>query len=458
MYVTEYNSNLVGSCFWQVYVNEVTVYMFLSKIRFDASRLKAVFEKKPSLSTYFPEGTTFYYGYPAGEDSGFLNNVPPASEEIVAARARACAGPNVSVICFASSASPCIKPSLFTDLSIPQISQDHTILLPESIDTNLTGHARNEAVKKALSGLAKPGSLIMAQPYTDPEIESLFQIPPSITTWLNDKSNMKNYISEDLLPKRYAIYPNGAAFANKYEEVVLPAVIKASSSSSGDGVYICRTKEDVENAVKNLGNITRVVLVEQFIDIKTNYAIHFGIPHDKKGSIDIIGINEQLTTPEGEFIGGFIRSAEIPKVLHKAVKHLQESVLPKVREMGWYGIGGIDILCDSSDNTYFIDPNFRITGMSAFHFMIANNSIKRPLVGVAGEFEGSEEEFEKALYPYTSKQSSEKFLQLIAISKDGNKWRFNGAISFKDEQQLKEHAGKLISLGVKSQALSLLVK
>ena len=44
------------------------------------------------LSDYFPTGTCYFYGYPAGEDESFFNKVPVEIEELVAARANCCAG------------------------------------------------------------------------------------------------------------------------------------------------------------------------------------------------------------------------------------------------------------------------------------------------------------------------------------------------------------------------------
>jgi hypothetical protein len=166
------------------------------------------FKKKLSLSSYFPAGTYYFYGYPAGEASGFLNNVPPAVEELVAARAFSCAGPRVSVVSFAATASPALDEELLHELSIPQLRSRQITLLPQEIDDRLKGAARNESVKAALKDLVPDGSLVMAQP--DADMAGLYQIPPALTSLLNDKQHMGDYIATDLLPTRYATYKNGA--------------------------------------------------------------------------------------------------------------------------------------------------------------------------------------------------------------------------------------------------------
>jgi len=428
--------------------------MFLSRFGAKASQLKTVFEKEVSLSSYFPIGTEFYYGYPAGEDSGFLNNVTPAVEELVAARANSCAGDSVSVVNFAATTSLTIPQEVLDEFGIPHVKPEQLIVLPKNIDLSLEGENRNEAVKAALKERIKPGKLVMAQPYTDPSLANLYQIPATTTAWLNDKTNMEEYISEKLLPKRHNIYTNGAEFFGDYESLPVPVVVKASLSSSGDGVCICFTKADLEEAANKFAHLEGNILVEQYISTVKNYGVHFGVPHNKKMPVDIIGVNEQLTTEKGEFIGGLIHNAGIPKELEGAIKHLKKDILPYVRKMGWYGIGGFDILVDQDGKAYFIDCNFRMTGMSAYHFMIANNILKKPIAAFSGEFIGSADELRAKLSAYGHHKAEGRFLHLIAISKHENTWRFNGAITFNNETELKEYARLVVDAGVSTQALS----
>jgi carbamoylphosphate synthase large subunit len=267
---------------------------------------------------------------------------------------------------------------------------------------------------------------------------------------------MSNYVDPDMLPKRYEVFANGAELYGAYETLPLPAVVKASLSSSGDGVCICFTKEDIKEAAEKFIHLEGNILVEQYIKVVTNYGVHFGISHNKKVSIDIIGVNEQLTTEKGEFIGGIIRTSKIPQELIKAVKHLKKDILPRVRNKGWYGIGGFDVLVDEDGNPYFIDCNFRMTGMSAYHFLIANKILEKPIAAFSGQFVGTAEELKEKLYQYGSRHSSGKFLQLITISKHEDTWRFNGTISFITHEDLRERAKLILETGVTSQALSYL--
>jgi len=432
--------------------------MNLTKLRFDVSKFKVDFKRKTTLSTYFPKGTQFYYGYPAGEDSGFLNRVSPATEELVAARVFCNAGPSVMAVGFSSSVASREHQAAYETFNIPQLPKVQTVIMPDTIHQNLTGRERNEAIRKFLKKSVTPGMFVMAQPYLDRPMEALYQIPPTLTAWLNDKNNMEHYIASNMLPKRYGVYKSGAEFASKYTSLSLPVVIKASSSSSGDGVYLCRKQEDLDIAAAKLKRLNGTVLAEQLIDIKKNYGMHFGIPADATKPIDLLGINEQIVTDEGAFLGGIIRSREIPDELAQAAVWLRDKILPAVREMGWHGIGGFDVLIDKDNNAYFIDCNFRMTGMSAYHFMIANNEIKHPMLSIGGEFHGSQEEIISKLAPYAGVEGSKNFMQIITLTCYKNIWRFNAAVTFSNEKQLKDQLRTLLKAGVVSQTIEQFLK
>lgn len=417
-----------------------------------------VTKKRVSLSTYFPAGTKYFYGYPAGQASGFLNSVSPTVEELVAARAVSCAGHAISVIKFKATSPSVLGQDLFDKLEIPQLPKHQVTLLPEEIDSSLEGDERNTAIQNALLELVEPGTLVMAQPYTDKRTAKLFKISPELCTWVNDKNNMEHYISDYLLPKRFGLFYSGDEFIAHHKEMPLPCVVKVSSSSAGDGVHICQNKRDMQHAVKELKHITGTILVEQYIKAKKNFGIHFGIPHDPKKSIDLIGVNEQLTTSKGEFIGGLIKHGGLPLELLPIEQYLLNEILPAVRQKGWYGIGCFDILCDEKNRLYVIDSNFRLTGMSAYHLLTSNKTITTPLMSFNAEFKGSREQFEAAIMPYAGKGSPLKMLQIIAMTNYDKTWNFNGAIFFKNDEELKARAKTLLKLGVKSKALSQIAK
>lgn len=414
----------------------------------------AKYHKRPlSLSTYFPAGTQYFYGYPAGEESGFFNQVPPVVEELVAARATACAGRGVSVVSFAATQAPQIDPAVLQAFAIPAVDPEQRVVLPLNLDRQLEGAARNQYLKQCLTAATPPGSLVMAQPFTGEEMVDYYQIPAKLTTWLNDKHSLPQFIHRNYLPERLAVYGSGEAFATGVTGLTLPFVVKASSSSAGDGVFICHSSADVAEAIDNLGQLAGTVLVESYINTKHNFGVHFGIPERRTQAIDIIGINEQLTTPDGEFIGGVIRSRITPSQLRPTVEYIRNTVLPYIRDMGWYGVGCFDVLEALDGRFYIIDSNFRMTGMTAYHFLRANQQLEAPLLGFAGSFKGTQEELMQGLLPFGEPHSPSHIMQLIALNRDGDTWHFNAALLFEDNAQLWRRIRRLLIAGVRSDAL-----
>jgi hypothetical protein len=217
-------------------------------------------------------------------------------------------------------------------------------------------------------------------------------------------------------------------------------------------VFVCTSSGDVQAAARALQHVKSTIFVEQYITAQKNYGIHFGIPAAAGKPIAIFGVNEQITTPEGEFIGGLIEgNGQAEKTLQPVIEHLRDVILPKVRRMGWYGVGGFDVLKDHSGDFYFIDCNFRMTGMTAYHFLVGNGSIPAPLVSFSGTCSGSRAAILKRLVPLTS--GPHACLHIVGLSHHDNTWRINGALSFSSQQQMHERISLVLAAGISAPAL-----
>ena len=402
-----------------------------------------------SLSRYFPKGTQYFYGYPSGDNSGFLNNVPPHVEELVSARPFSCAGKNVLVVAFSN-------PVLF-GYSCGFLNDNVTkvVKLPDNIDVNLSGDTRNAEVKQSLKNLVKPGSLVMAQPFLDRDVDFLYQISPKLINSLNDKKNLSRYIPKDLLVRRYAEYANGKTFSKSRRKFPLPCVVKVSSSSAGDGVYICYDIMSYHKVKKSLNSTKGAIIIEQFIKENANYGVQFGVPEDPNQSIEIIGINQQLTTSEGEFIGGIINPNNTYDELSFVKEIIVSEILPQVRDLGWYGVGCFDVLSDD-DGFYIIDCNFRMTGMTAYHMLVANRQIIKPLVSFSGELDGSCAEAINIIRSLDDSTAG-PLVHILTITENDGVCRFNGAMLLQDLRDISFVAQKVLDIGITSKALSELV-
>lgn len=406
-----------------------------------------------SLSSFYPPDTEYFYSFPAGEDSSFFNIDPAWKDELFAMRPMVCAGPNVKVVTFAATQAHNIK-SIIKELGLPEMSSKNIVLLPPQISSSIQGKKRNNMIKSALKKIICKHNLIMAQPFLDNKLDNTFQLDPKITVWLNDKKNLQEYIDVKHLPKRFFSYKSGADFAVGVEIIDCPCVIKVSSSSSGDGVRICRTPSDIKKTKKSFAKIKGTIIVEEFVDFVSNIGIQFGIPYSKNKSIKIIGYNEQLVSSDGEYLGAIVNLKKKIKMLKDINKFLLKEILPKVRKMGWYGVGGFDVLIDRNNKFYFIDSNFRMTAVTSYLYLIKNKVINKSIACFTGVFKGSEEKFREVILPLAAIKSKDRCMQITALSNAGNCYHFNAALFFNKVSEIPVISEKLLKKGISSNVLS----
>ncbi len=407
-----------------------------------------------SLSKYFPPDTEYFYSFPEGQESNFFSDDPPWKEELFATRPLVCAGDTVKVIVFASSMEDKTWRLLYNDIGTPRVRKHNILTLPPEINTEVKGEERSHLIKQALKKIVTPGKLVMAQPFLDEELRDCYQIPPELSVWLNDKKNMPEYIDTQYMPERYRLFANGASFAASAESFPLPCVVKVSSSASGDGVRICRDATSFENAKKEFTYVLGTIIIEKFVDFFHNVGIQFAIPADAGQRIEIIGVNEQLTTANGEYLGAIIdRSKRFP-TLREVYKMMSEQILPQVRAKGWYGIGGLDVLLGKDGRFHFIDCNFRMTAMTAYLYQVKNGLITRSLATFTGTFTGNEEDFKRVVLPLAKRRNNPRqIMEIITLTNRGSTYHFNAGVFFDSQVGIANSALYLLSLGIESEAL-----
>lgn len=293
----------------------------------------------------------------------------------------------------------------------------------------------------------------MAQPFLDNDLRDMYQISPELTVWLNDKENLRYYIPARHLSAQYAYFLNGKAFASSSSSYPFPCVVKMTSSSAGDGVRICRTAEEFENAKAVFKNLSGPVMVCEFIHAVRNLGVQFGIPADPAKEIDIIGFNEQIIGKHGEYLGGMIPPDFDKPELQDLFALIKESILPKVRAKGWYGVGGLDVLVTEKGKYYFIDPNFRMTAAFVFICQVRNKQIQKSLLGFIGRFKGTEAELREKILPIAQFGTIQQLLNILSISYKDGIFCFNGALVFDKNVSKEKVAQKLLELGIESPVL-----
>ena len=142
------------------------------------------------------------------------------------------------------------------------------------------------------------------------------------------------------------------------------------------------------------------------------------------------------------------------KKIEKIKRFIVKEILPKIRAMGWYGVGGLDVLLTATGKFYIIDSNFRTTGMTAYIFLTRNKLITKSMVSFTAIWRGSQAEFEKNVLSIN--KGEDKKLVIVSLSKKGSEYRFNGALLFEDKEEVPKLAVDLIARGIKSEILQIL--
>lgn len=411
-----------------------------------------------SLSRYFPEGTQYFYGYPAGHNSRFFNCCPPVVEELVAARTLVCAGASVYPIVFSAAAESGIFSLLRDELGVSIADDGHILRMPAIIGPEIEGNQRNTLVKEALLSLTDHGALVMAQPYDDVILNNRFQFPSDLTIWLNDKVHLRYIVPSEYLPDRYAVFINGADFAQYAQKLPLPCVVKVSSSSSGNGIRICRTRRQLLNTQREFSMIRSSILVQEYIAVTRNFGIQFGIPSDRRFPVEIIGVSEQLTTSEGEFIGGIVDPDRLMPEIDGVNDLLLQVVLPSVRDRGWHGVGGFDVLVGRNNRFYITDPNFRMTGMTPYLCEARNGRIRKRMISFNGAFRGDMASLRRVIVPFAVEGHPDQLLHLIALTRHRDTFHMSGAMLFDEDAEVAPYAARLLRLGFESKVFKKLQK
>lgn len=410
--------------------------------------------KITSLSDVLPPESVYFYAFPAGWDSKYFNDCPPDLEELVAMRPAVCAGGQVGVVAFASTSGPEVW-SLFQGLGVPLLPRDRLITLPTSLDHNVRGDQRNRLIKEALAAQLPEGRLLMAQPYLEEHLHSRYLFDPEIVMYFNDKQNIRDFVPAQYRTPEYARFPDGRHFREARPALIpLPCVVKVSSSGAGDGVRVCRSRAELERVQAEFQVSTETVLIQQYVPLVGDVDLKFAIPHDPKLPCQLIGFSSEVTGPNGAYMGSVVHPLErMPSVLRRAFDVLEVSVLPRLRQAGWFGVGGVDVLISNEGQFYFSDFNCRMTASMAQTLQHNTGAFgQRSALTFNGRFDGSLKEFATALSPLAQFGDQQQILNLIAIAyTDATApLRLHGSVLFDPSDHLPDLLQHLKHLGIQS--------
>lgn len=141
-----------------------------------------------------------------------------------------------------------------------------------------------------------------------------------------------------------------------------PYLVKTSHGLSGEGTYIIRSNSDLNYCLEEIKkylkiNLLETIIISEFVaDEVHNYCVQFYI--NKAGEITLLGVTQQLVSPEGNYLGGLIDYTNDLSQFSQIIL----AVGLYAHQQGYFGIIGFDVLEDRDGKLYAIDANFRING------------------------------------------------------------------------------------------------
>lgn len=403
-----------------------------------------------SLSDTYAPGAVYapFYPFGGGAGRGFLNSAmdgePLTLNPVFSDPLATVAGDDVDIVTFASAGGADTRGRLRECFGVPYPDPARLRLIPSlrsssetELDAHIIGHLR---------AVTRDRTLLVSQPFFDPALEERYRIDPRLSHWLNDKSNLPAYVPVEHLPRRLATYQDGSAFRAD-TRIFCPAVAKLASSSGGQGVRIIRVPADLAAAREVFGASADPVFLEEYIEDGRNLGIQFAIPADPQEPPRLVGAARQVVDREGSYIGNRIeRDYAVPPLI--ADRFLQE-ILPRVRSLGWHGVGGMDVI-DQGERFFCIDPNFRVTGSTAHLYHRASGLVRSPALTFYGEMSAPL----SSLAPHARMGDAAQRLYVLAAHEEAGETALIGGALYEDDADLADNLRFLRELGIRSHSFT----
>lgn len=196
-----------------------------------------------------------------------------------------------------------------------------------------------------------------------------------------------------------------------------PYLIKTSHGLSGEGTYIIRNHSDLNYCLEELQkylaiHLLETIIVSEFVKHEVNnYCVQFYV--NQNGDVSLIGVTQQLVSPEGNYLGGLIDYTNDLSQFSQMIA----AVGQYAHQQGYFGVIGFDVLEDKDGQFYAIDANFRINGSTPLclqrHSMLKLN---KTIAKYSSDYrmEGTLDAILVSLKPYLERKD---FLILSALEK-----------------------------------------
>ncbi len=171
-----------------------------------------------------------------------------------------------------------------------------------------------------------------------------------------------------------------------------PCVVKLTHGYAGLSNFFVRQPDEVDDVRAKMSHQwpdANFVVNSIIEDIQTDVGVQFYLR--KNGSAVWLGFTQQNFDANGKWSGGCFsapaqeqRFDELSAMIRPAAKYLHEE--------GYFGVVGIDIVTDGKGNSYLVDVNPRLTGITPFLMasrQFANEGLTEGIYLASCRFSGS---------------------------------------------------------------------
>jgi len=407
----------------------------------------------PLLCAFGP-GALYVNAFARRPEDGFHSPSPDETDDLFTALPLSMTRAGVRLLVDPRAVSDPVRRLLTEDLGLELCDPAWVEPLPEGLNAALGAAGWCEALIQVLAREAAPGALLMSQPFQDPRLEGLFRRPPALSQMLNDKLDLPTLVDGATPPTRLATLPDTDSMRSQPWPGV-PCVIKLSGACAGEGVWAARDEAGWAAATTALAGLPGRVLVERWIEARRNLDVEFLIPHDPAEPCLVLGAVEQIVGPDLRLAGGVVAPARPSSALPAIEAILHERVMPRLRALGWHGIGGFDVLVDEDDRPWFIDPNLRLTDFTApLLWRLRSGYAGSVLILPYTSFDGDLLAFRARVAPL-ARPGADRHLVVLAILDQGERLLLQAGLLFEGPEQLRARAATLRRLGLSARALEL---
>jgi hypothetical protein len=151
--------------------------------------------------------------------------------------------------------------------------------------------------------------------------------------------------------------------------IPLPFVLKSTHGLSGDGTWLIKTEDQRDRIIQLIykRKYDRIIVSDFVQDIQNNYCLQFYVSKTEEGD-KFLGVTCQVVDDNGGWEGSYINFNDQDHLQIK-LQDIMHNMATFLRDEGYFGVVGIDVLEDSGGNLLVIDLNPRVNGSTSICLM-----------------------------------------------------------------------------------------